>query len=95
VIEGKSEEEQQTPQRVGTPAVDSVEFVAVVSQLTVVAKRALAPALEDSEERPVEIGRRAAVFAAKGCLGQNPEKKTPAATRSMAPAFVAFRHLRY
>jgi hypothetical protein len=54
VIDGASKEDQQTTQRIGGPAVDSIHLAAD-RQLAVVAKRALTPALEDGEDRPVEI----------------------------------------
>jgi hypothetical protein len=54
VIEGKSKEDKQTAQRVVSPAVDSI-CVAAYRQLAVVAKRALTPALEDGDGRPVEV----------------------------------------
>ena len=72
MVEGKSKEAKKMTQRVGTTAVHSVRLAAY-RQLAVVAKRALTPALEDSEDGPVEIGFRAAMIAAKRGSGENPE----------------------
>ena len=54
VIDGTSEEDKQTTQRVGAQAVDFIRRAAD-RQLAVVAKRALTPPLEDGEERSVEV----------------------------------------
>jgi len=64
VVEGKSEQAEQTAQGVPAPAVDFVRLAELL-QLTIVAKRALAPALESGYERPVEIGIGAAIVAVK------------------------------
>jgi hypothetical protein len=64
VVEGKSKKPKQAAQRVGARAVDLIPAGAY-SQLAVVAKRALTPALEDGEEGPVEVRTRVAMLAVK------------------------------
>ncbi len=72
VIHGTSEEEKQTTQRVGSSAVDLIRLAAD-RQLAVVAERALTPALEDGEDRPVEVRARAAMVAAERGSGDDLE----------------------
>jgi hypothetical protein len=91
VVEGKSEQAEQTAQGVPAPAVDLIRL-AESHQLAVVAKRALTPALERGDERPVEVGVSAAMVAVKRGSGDDPARYVPAAARSMAPAFAANRH---
>jgi hypothetical protein len=92
VVDGKSKEAKQTTQRVVSPAVDSIHFSAAYGQPAVVAKRALAPALENGEGRPVEVRIRPAVTAVKRGFGEDLEEDAPVVARSLAPAFAAIGH---
>ena len=94
MVEGKSAEAKKVTQRVGSRAVHPIHFAAY-RQMAVVTKRALTPALEDGEDRPVEVGSRAAMIAANGCSGDNPEQHAPATARRLVPAFGTIRHLQW
>jgi hypothetical protein len=91
VVNGKSEQAEQTAQGVPAPAVDFVRL-AERRQLAVVAERALTPALEGGYERPVEIGISAAMVAAKRSSGEDFADQVPLASRNFVPAFAANRH---
>ena len=91
MVDGKSEQAEQTAQGVPAPAVDLIRL-AERRQLTVVAKRALAPALEGGYERPVEVGIGAAMVAAKRGSGEDSARHVPVVSRNLVPAFAANRH---
>jgi hypothetical protein len=91
VVEGKSEQAEQTAQGIPAPAIDFIRL-AERRQLAVVAKRALAPALEGGYERPVEVGIGAAMVAAKRGSGEDSARHVPVVSRNLVPAFAANRH---
>jgi hypothetical protein len=78
VVKGKSEQAKQTPQRIPAGSVDLIR-PGKSCQFAIVAKRALAPLLEDGKEGPVEVVRGVAVFALKRGCCEDLEYKVPVA----------------
>ena len=78
VVERKSEQAKQTPQRIPAGSVDLIR-PRESCQFAIVAKRALAPLLEDGKEGPVEVVRGVAMFALKRGCCEDLEYKVPVA----------------
>jgi hypothetical protein len=92
VVDGKSKQDKQTADGVGSPAVDSICLLAAYRQLTVVAQRALTPALENGKDRPVKVRSCPAMVAAKQAFGEDFEEHAPMTARHFASAFATTRH---
>ena len=94
VVERKSEQAKNTPERIPRAAVDLVP-PAEYRQPAAVADGTLTPALKQGEERAIKMGAGPALHAAERGAGQDSEEQSPRAALSFTAAFLTHPHRRF